>query len=288
MGDKILVTGATGTVGSQVVKQLKEKGASFRAAAHSPASAEKLKGDGVDSVLMDFSKPDTLQESLDGIDSLFFLSAMTPDFVEAGGNVIDSAKKAGVTRIVRLSGLGADAEPGIKLSRLHREVEKMIESSGIAYSFLRPNSFMQNYSNMYAQTVKTQNAFYLPHGDAGMSLIDARDIARVAVKALTEDGHEGEAYELTGPDAISNAEIAEILSTLTGRKINYVDVTEEQAKNGMKEAGMPDWFIEMLMELYAINKAGYTAAVSPTVETVTGNKPISFRQFAEDHIDAFK
>lgn len=207
---------------------------------------------------------------------------------ELGIKSVEEAKRAGVKYIVRSSALGADAEPGIRLGRWHREVEKTIESSGIPFTILRPNSFMQNYANMLGHTIRTQSAFYLPMGDGKVSVVDTCDVAAVAATLLTKGGHEGKSYELTGPEALSNDQVAAILSKVAGRKITYVNVSDEDARQGMKDAGMPEWLINALMELYSTNKAGYTAAVSAVVEQVTGKKPISFAQFAKDYADAFK
>ena len=288
MTDTILVMGATGNVGSQVVKQLADTGANVRAAVRSPRKAESLKGERVSLTEFDTDKPETVEAAFQGVDKVFLLTPLVPNMVELSANLVAAAKKAGVKHIVKSSGMGAEVEPGITLTRWHREAEKAIEASGIAFTFVRPNGFMQNYANFNGATIKTQNTFYLPVGDGKVSYIDTRDIAAVAVAALTQDGHEGKAYEITGLEAISNQEIAEIISQVVGRKINYVDVTEDAARSEMKQSGMPDVLIDMTMELYEIYKAGYASEVTPTVEQVTGNKPISFTQFANDYAEAFK
>jgi uncharacterized protein YbjT (DUF2867 family) len=288
MTNTILVLGATGNVGSQVVKQLADAGANVRAAVRSPRKAEALKGNGVSLTEFDTDKPETVQAAFEGVDKVFLLTPLVPNMVELSANLVEAAKNAGVKHIVKSSGMGAEVEPGITLTRWHRAAEKAIEASGIAFTFVRPNGFMQNYANFSGSTIKTQNAFYLPMGDGKVSHIDARDIASVAVVALTQDGHEGKAYEITGTEAISNEQIADIISQVVGRKINYIDVSEEAARSEMKQSGMPDVIVENTMELYGIYKSGYASEVTPTVEQVTGNKPISFEQFVKDYIEAFK
>ena len=288
MTDTILVMGATGNVGSQVVKQLADTGANVRAAVRSPRKAESLKSERVSLTEFDTDKPETIEAAFQGVDKVFLLTPLVPNMVELSANLVAAAKKAGVKHIIKSSGMGAEVEPGITLTRWHREAEKAIEASGIAFTFVRPNGFMQNYANFNGATIKTQNAFYLPVGDGKVSYIDTRDIAAVAVAALTQDGHEGKAYEVTGLEAISNQEIAEIISQVVGRKINYVDVPEDAARSEMKQSGMPDVLIDMTMELYELYKAGYASDVTPTVEQVTGKKPISFVQFANDYAEAFK
>lgn len=288
MTNTILVLGATGNVGSQVVKQLADAGANVRAAVRSLSKAEALKGDGVSLTEFDTDKPETVEAAFQGVDKVFLLTPLVPNMVALSANLVEAAKKAGVKHIVKSSGMGAEVEPGITLTRWHRQTEKAIEASGIAFTFVRPNGFMQNYANFSGKTIKTQDAFYLPVGDGKVSYIDARDIASVAVVALTQDGHEGKAYEITGPEAISNEEIAEIISQVVGRKINYVDVPEDAARQEMKQSGMPEVLVEATMELYGIYKAGYASEVTPIVEQVTGNKPITFEQFANDSAEAFK
>jgi uncharacterized protein YbjT (DUF2867 family) len=280
--------GATGNVGSQVVKQLADAGANVRAAVRSPRKAESLKSERVSLTEFDTDKPETIEAAFQGVDKVFLLTPLVPNMVELSANLVAAAKKAGVKHIIKSSGMGAEVEPGITLTRWHREAEKAIEASGIAFTFVRPNGFMQNYANFNGATIKTQNAFYLPVGDGKVSYIDTRDIAAVAVAALTQDGHEGKAYEVTGLEAISNQEIAEIISQVVGRKINYVDVPEDAARSEMKQSGMPDVLIDMTMELYELYKAGYASEVTPTVEQVTAKKPISFVQFANDYAEAFK
>src|SRR2546427_10653166 len=188
--------------------------------------------------------------------------------------------------------MGADAEPGITPTpiRLHRQAEKIIEESKIPFTFLRPNFFMQNFANFYSHSIKTQGAFYVPAGDARVSFVDVRDIAAIAVHALTSNNgkHEGKAYNITGGEALSNGQAAEILSKQLGKKVNYINVSDEDARNGMKDMGMDEWTINSIMELFEFARAGYWLAISPVTEQITGNKPTSFSQFVTDYAVAFK
>ena len=147
---------------------------------------------------------------------------------------------------------------------------------------------MQNFFNFYGQTIKAQNAIYTTYGEGKVGFVDARDIAAVAVEALTGDGHEGKIYTITGPEAISYNEAAEILSDVLGKKISHVNISEEDERKGAKEAGLPDWMINVLSEGGRITREGRMSVVLPTVEEVTGKKPRSFKQFARDYAEAFK
>ncbi|HEY5631036.1 MAG TPA: SDR family oxidoreductase [Nitrososphaeraceae archaeon] len=299
MAEAILVTGATGTVGSEVVKQLlsakgQKEDIIVKAAARS-ANDDTFRNLGVQSVQLDYNKPDTLSSALRGIDKLFLLTPFQSNMVDLTSNLVNEAKNAGVKYIVKQSVLGADAEPAITPSRLHRQAEKVIEESGIPFTFLRPNFFMQNFVTFYSNFIKTQGAFYVPAGDAKASFVDVRDIAAVAVQSLSggssKNGtanHIRKAYDITGAEALSYGQAAEILSKEIGKKVNYVNISDEDARKGMKDMGADDWTINSMIELFGITRAGYASEISPAVEQVTGNKPIRFSQFAKDYAGAFK
>ena len=293
--ETILITGATGTVGSEVVKQLSNiSNVNLKAAVHSVDSLTKLKESNKDTeaVQVDYSKPKTLKEALKNVDKLFFLSHDSPTMTELASNVITAAKNAEIKHIVRLSAKGADVKAESPSLRLHRQVEEIIEESGIPYTILRPNEFMQNFTNIHSYSIKNDNAFYMAVGDAKVSIVDVRDIAAVATKALIEAGnddrHDGKIYTITGPEALSYYQIAEILSNTTGRKISYVNLSEGDLRRSLKEAGVDDWFIYVvLFMLDSYYGKGIAAQVFTGVEEVTGRKPISFSQFVNDHVQAF-
>jgi len=296
MAETILVTGATGTVGSEVVKQLlsaKGERKDIKAAARS-ANDSTFRNLGVQALELDYNKPDTISAALSGIDKLFLLTPFQSNMVDLTSNLVNEAKKAGVKYIVKQSVLGADdAEQAITPSRLHRQAEKVIEESGIPFTFLRPNFFMQNFVTFYSNFIKTQGAFYVPAGDAKASFVDVRDIAAVAVQALSgskngESKHIGKAYDITGAEALSYGEAAEILSKELAKKVSYVNISDEDARKGMKDMGADEWTINSMIELFGITRAGYPSEISPAVEQVTGNKPTTFSQFARDYASAFK
>ncbi len=287
MAEKILVTGSNGNVGSQVVKQLSEIGVNVRAGVHSKEKADNINHLDVELFEMDFNNSNTISRALEGIDKVFFLTPLIPDMVEIGDRFVASAKKADIKHIVRMSGMGADNEDAITLGKMHREIEKKIEDSGIPFTHVRPNSFMQNFL-MYAQTIKEQNAFYAPIEDGKVSYVNVRDIASVISTVLTNKGHEGKGYTITGPIALSNYEIADILSNVTGRTIKYINVSDNDTRKFMSDMGMHDWLIDLLMELLAIQRAGYVSYVSPDVKEVTGHNAVSFEEFTHEYSSAFK
>jgi len=276
----ILVTGPTGTIGSQVVKALLGKPGVTVKAAVRPGSKAVLPS-GVTAVDFDYDAPATIAKAVTGVDALFLLTPFVPNQVELGKRLVDAAKAAGVRHIVKLSAIGADSEPGIQLGRWHREVERYIEASGIAYTFLRPNGFADNFIGYYPP--QKDGNIYLPFGTGAVSFIDARDVGAAAAAVLTSPGHEGKAYDLTGPAAITADEAAKALSQATGKPIRYVDVPEDAARKAMADAGAPGWMVSAMMELHGICKAGWAGAVTDTVEKLTGAKARSFAEFARHH-----
>ncbi len=291
MADTILVTGATGNVGSEVVRQLSQatSDANIKAAVHSVENAKKVQQhDRVETVQIDYDKQEGIQAAFNNANKLFLLTHPSPKTVEHESNLISQAKKSGIRHIVKQSVMGADLKLGVEIMRLHRQTEKLIEESGIPYTFLRPNEFMQGFINYQGPTIKNNNAFYIPAADAKVSFVDARDIAAVAVKALMDgDRHYNKTYTVTGQEALSYYQAAEILSNATGKKIDYVNVSDEDARGAMKEAGLNDWLINTISGLYDLYRKGYASEISSGVEEATGKKPTTFAQFAKDYAKAF-
>jgi uncharacterized protein YbjT (DUF2867 family) len=302
----ILVTGATGTVGSEVVKRLTSpssslsSGSRVRAAVHSKDKADKLRNENktIEIVDVDYNKPETIVDALNGMDKLFLLTLPTPNMSEFALSLIKEAKKNDVKHIVKLSVLDADAEPGIMIGRVHREEEKIIEESGIPYTFLRAGAFMQNFINYFGETIRTQNAIYHPAGDGKVSFVDVRDIAAVATEILLaknneikskqqQQQHEHKKYGITGNEALSYSQAAEILSNVLGRRISYVNITEEDARKAMKKMGMEVWLVDALLELYSLIRSGNASQTTTVVEQITGRKPISLEQFVRDYANFF-
>ncbi|OKL39149.1 SDR family oxidoreductase [Pontibacter flavimaris] len=290
MHTTILVTGATGTVGREVVKQLAmlDGDIRVRAGVHSIIKGENLKRlPGVEIVEMDFEDPESLRAAFTHVDKLFLITPLAEDQVQMARTLVDEAKRAGAKHIVKLSALGAGAAHGIQLGRWHHEIEQYIEESGISYTFLRPASFMQNLIEYHAESIKQEGRFYMPSGDGRISYVDARDIAAVGIEALLGDGHAGKVYDITGPEALSNTEVAQLLSEVTGRQVAFVDVPEEDYRRSLKEHGSPARITDALVELYQVQKADKSSGVTDAVEKVTNRKPHSMRQFLQDHSDCF-
>lgn len=286
MNQRILVTGATGTVGREVVTRLAVSGAKVRAASRNPRMLA-LPEDHVEALAMDLRNPADLDRALEDIDKLFYACPLDEAMAERAALVTERARAHGIKHLVRLSALGVDYPRTITLGKVHGEAERIIRGSGIEWTFLRPNSFMQNFVTYWGESIRKQNAFFIPQGQGRVSIIDARDIADVAVAVLMQDGHTKKAYELTGPEALSNYDIASTLSEVLGREITYRDIPVEDARSSLMAQGMSDWMVNVILELFEMSAADEAAEVNDNVQRLTGRAPIRFEAFARDFSHAF-
>jgi uncharacterized protein YbjT (DUF2867 family) len=277
----ILVTGATGNVGSEVVRRLAALNVPVRALTRSLEKTEPIGS--VEWVEGDFTDADSLAKAVQGVEKVVLISPAHADMVAHQLAVLDAAVKAGVKHIVKLSGLGAGPDAPIRLPRNHYQIENQLKESGIAYTFVRPNLFMQVLIGS-ASSIESDGAIYAPAGDGAISFTDVRDIAATIVTTLTEAGHENQAYEITGPAALTYAQAAAVIGATIGKPVKYVGVDEESARNAMTSGGLDSWLVEAFLELFGIYRAGYGAAVlSDTVAKVTGRPAHDFSDFANAH-----
>jgi uncharacterized protein YbjT (DUF2867 family) len=252
-----------------------------------PKKAEDLRKPNVEVVAGDLDDPPSLDAALTGVERTFFLAAVDRRYVGWFRNFLDAARRSGAPHIVKFSGMGAGLESPAEILQQHGESDRMLAESGLPRTILRPNSFFQNML-WSAGTIKDHGAFYLPMREARQSLVDVRDIASVAVEVLTGAGHEGQTYELTGPESLSYGEVADKLSAVLGKPIRYVDVPPEAALDSMLKAGMPEWNARAVTELFGFFATGAASRTTDTVTRITGEEPIPFEQFARDHAEAFR
>jgi (4-alkanoyl-5-oxo-2,5-dihydrofuran-3-yl)methyl phosphate reductase len=280
----ILVTGATGKVGGAVLEQLLAEGHAVRALARDPGKLEKVSGK-LEIAKGDLAKPETLDAAFAGARAVFVMGA-GGDMVALVGNAIAAAKKAGVLRVVFLSSSSASSEHETRLGNWHRAAEAIVKESGIAFTILQPGGFASN-ALQWVRPIKAQGAVFRPTGDGKTAPIDPGDIAAVAVKALTTPGHEGKSYVLSGPEALSMEEQVAKLGAAIGKPLRFVDVTAAAAREGMAREGMPEVFIEAMLEISAEVKAGRAGEVTTTVEEILGRKPQTFDAWAARNAAAF-
>jgi uncharacterized protein YbjT (DUF2867 family) len=285
---KILITGATGNVGGAALDNLGSTGAEVRALAHDEAKAQSLRDRGVETVVGNFLRPETLGPALEDVSTVFLLTPIHPQQVPQATNVIKVAKETGNDpRIVRLSVHQASHEAPTRISRQHAQIEDELASSGLPYTLIRPQSFMQN-TLMTARTVASEGRIYQPFGNGRLGMIDARDIGEVAAKVLTEVGHGGEVYTLTGPAAISFYDVAQTLSEVLGKEVRYVPISLEKAKEAMLSRGIPEWRADALNEYAKAHSEGYSDWTTDDFERLTGHAATSYKKFASDFAQVFR
>ena len=281
MNQPILITGASGVLGRALVNAFVDAGATVRQAVRNP---EKTKP-GAPSVRLDYHDPSTIGPALAGAGGLILMSpSLDPNAPALLRPVVECAKASGVRHIVFISAFGVNYNEQAPL----RVVEHIVMDSGVPYTILRPNFFMENFSEGFlAGGIKGANGIFLAAGDGKTSFISVRDIAAVALAAF-KTPLTGQELDLTGPEALDHAEAAKIVSEASGRTVAYHALTEEQMVAGARGLGMPEPAIGYLTVLYSVVRAGYAAPVTSVVEKVTGRKPATFRDFAQANAEAWK
>ncbi len=283
----ILITGATGNVGSEIIKLLSGEGIAVRAMVRSAKAAEKLAGlTGVTAVTGDFDDAASLEMALAGVDTAFLLTNSSERAEAQQLAFVLAAQKAGVRHIVKFSQIHADAASPVRFLRYHAVVEQAIEASGMSYTFLRANLFMQEFLS-FRDSILHGGKFFAPIGDGRVSLVDIRDLAAVAVAALTEPGHDNKTYTLTGPEALTHAEIAGKISVALGREVSFVNIAPEQMRAAVIGFGFPEWQADGLIEDYAHYQRGEAGDISTDIVSITGSPARSFDTFIGDYAVRF-
>jgi len=279
----ILITGATGNIGKELIPLLLESGQAIRVLVRDERKVAHLEAC-VERVVGDLEKPETLAAAVEGVDRVFLVTFETQQDI----NLIEAAKKAGVQQIVKLSTLEA-AEHKIKVGKWHYEREELIRASGLDWTFLRPGMFMSNSIQWWSDSIKGQNSVFFPGGKKGrVAPIDPRDVAKVAAVALTQPGHSRQAYQLTGSELFTIGEMVQVISQVLGKSIQYVDIPPSAAKLFMLKSGMDKALVNALMEMLATLRRDEGAIVTNTVQRLTGHPPRTFEAWCHEHIAAFQ
>jgi uncharacterized protein YbjT (DUF2867 family) len=282
----VLVTGASGNNGVELIKQLADAGVAVRGMVRKPIGRADNAPPGVEFVIADFDDPASVRRALDGVDRAFLVTNSTERVEAQQLGFVETARGAGVRHLVYLSQLHAAANSPVRYLRYHAVVEAAIASSGMMFTNLRPNLYMQGLLG-FRSSIVSEGRFFAPAGDARVSIVDVRDIAAVATVALTRSGHEGRAYDITGPEALTHAEMASQLSDALGRKITFIDVPEAAMRDALLALGVRAWQADGLIEDYAHYRRGEAATISSAVQELTGRPPRSFAAFARDYRQAF-
>ena len=237
-------------------------------------------------VTLDLSEPATLPPALDGIESVFLLGAMGPDQTVQELNLVKAAEAAGVAAVVKLSVLRT-GERLTPIARLHRPVEEALESSRcLAWTFLRPNFYMQNLLRQGA-LIRDTGTFAQPATTAPISFVDVRDVARVAARVLTSAGHAGAVYTVTGPEALTYDQAAATFTQVLGRPVRFTGLSDEEARSALLRSGLPEFHADALLDVSRAYRHGGADLVTTTVRDLTGRAPMTFEQFVRDHQPAF-
>ena len=281
----ILITGGTGTSGRPIVEAVLERGEQVRVLARDPVKAADQLGAEVEIARGDFSDPQSLDAAMEGVERALLLSPPSNQLVAMEQAFVDTAKRAGVKHVVKFSAYGAAPDAPLGFAKWHGTSEGYLKQSGLLWTMLRPPFFMQNLLGL-AGMIKS-GTIYQPAGEGKAGFVDVRDIAAVAASALSEDGHAGKSYDITGPELLTFHDIAATLSRVHGRTITYVNVPPEVAKQSMTQAGMPEWQADAINQLMSDLKSGKFARLTDIVRTIGHKKPTTLEQFIVEHIEAF-
>ncbi|WP_327053721.1 SDR family oxidoreductase [Halomicrococcus gelatinilyticus] len=282
MTGTVLVTGATGTVGSAVVDQIADRPVHVRVATRHPSQAAASGGES-EPVEFDFERPETWGTTLADVDRLFLVRPPSVG-VDRLQEFVDAAVRVGVEHVVYLSVLGAERNPLLP----HYRMERHLERADVAYTFLRAANFMQNFSEIHRPDVVEHDQIYVPAGDGETGFVDARDVAAVGVAALTDPGHENAAYDVTGPAALDCYEVADAFTAALDRRIAYPNPSILQFARRMRSRDVPSRLVGVMVVLYTVTRLGLSGRVSDDAERVLDRKPNSFRTFVADHTDCFR
>ncbi len=283
---KILVTGATGNVGGALLQMLAPMDVSVRALVHNEEKAQGIRDTGVEVVVGDLMQPETLAAAFEGVDKVFLSTPVSPDAAKMASNAIAAAKQAGNPHVVRLSEASPEPVSALRHAPLHAQVNVELKESGLPYTLLKPNMYMQNIM-LAAQSIASDGAIYLPFKEGRLGMIDIRDVAEIAAKALTSDGHEGETYELTGPESISINEVASAFSKVLDKDVNYMNVPMEAARESMLGMGFPEWVAEAFCEYFQNYSEGGGSSVTGDFERLTGKSARAIGTFAQEFAGYF-
>lgn len=270
---KILVIGANGTVGTELVKLLNNSGEQVLA-----ATSKKEAGPG--QVHFNVQTKEGLENAFKDVSKLYLMSP--PGFTNQDElliPLIDEAKKRGLKKVVLMTAMGANADENSPF----RKTEVALEKSGLTYNIIRPNWFMQNFNTFWIQGINSQNKIFLPVGKAKGSFIDARDIALTAFTLLKTNKFDNQDFDLTGPRALDHDEVAKILSNVSGRSIGYQEISPEEMYDGLRGAGVPENYAKFLIVILEYFKLGYAERTTDNVALITGIKPRSIETYAQDY-----
>lgn len=282
----ILISGATGGIGGEICRLLKETGTPFRALCRKGEQVQDFQKKGIDAIIGDFDRPETLASAMRGIETMFLITPPTPQQVDQETAAIDAARNAGVDRIVKISASDSNVLSPVPWAESHALIDHHLRASGINWTILKPTAFMQNF--LWFKDPITKGFLPQVTGSGSVSWVDTRDVARVAATVLTQDGHEGATYFLTGPEMIDMKEASSRFSKAIGHKVRYLDLPSPLFWLILRLTGNSNWMAKGLVVQFADVVAGHHD-IDPTfeIERLTGKPPHTFGDFIQDHRKEF-
>ena len=283
----ILLTGLGSSTGLRVAKKLLKSGHGFSALVRDAGKIPELKSKKVTLVKGSIDDSDSLRKAMDGIENALLISSLSENQYKIEKNFIDTAKKAGVKHIVKFSAIGADPDSPSLILRNHGQSEKYLKKSGLKYTIVKPNIFMQNFMDFYGNEIKKTKQLKLPLKNAKCSYVDLRDTVRLLTKVLTTNGNKNKTHIVTGPESLSCFDVAERFSEAIGKKIKYVEIKPKEFKKDMLDVGVSESTAEAFTDLYKIAREGIYNEVTDDIYKVTDRQPHTFDEFIDDNIKFF-
>ncbi|MEZ5565222.1 MAG: SDR family oxidoreductase [Gammaproteobacteria bacterium] len=282
----ILLTGVTGKTGGASAQALLKKGVPLRAIVRDAEKAAALKAAGVELVVGDVGDKATLEKAFAGVEKALMTIPNSQKQLEIEKQFVDVAKAKGVKHVVKMSSMEAVAEATSPIAKIHYDSGEYLKKSGLGWTLMKPNFFMQNFLGSGA-TIKAQNKFFLPMGKGQTVMIDTRDIGACVAEVLTGLGHTGKEYPITGPEVLTFADAADRFSKALGRKIEYVYVPMESYKETLARFLTNEWHLNAVCSLFNEIAQWQDLSTTDGVKTLTGKAPISLEQFVRDHQAVF-
>ncbi len=282
----ILLTGATGKTGGETAKALAARGVKARALVRDPAKAGALQAAGIEIAVGDVSDAASVRRALAGVERLLVLLPNSQRQVELEKQLVDLARETGVRHIVKMSSMEAVAEARTPIPQGHWAVEEYIRASGLAWTMVKPNFFMQNFLAS-AKSIRENGSFSLPMGNGTTAMADARDIGAVTAEVLAGRGHEGRSYEITGPELLTFHQVAERFTAVLGRPVRYIPADPAAYLEILKRV-LNEWHATAVSGLFREIAEGVTPHLTDTFRRLVGREPIALAQFISDHTAVFR
>lgn len=285
-GLKFLVIGATGNIGSLVTPALLERGEIVRCMVRNPGKAQGLRDAGAEVVIGDLDKKETLAPAMEGIDTVFLVISINKNMKQQGLDAIDAALEAGVSRLIRYTAVKTTYDDEMPVAKMQEAIDTKLKASGLKYSHVRPHNYMQGLLAA-VPTIQSDSAIYMPWGEGKVATTDLRDIAEAAVEVLTGEGHDGKSYSISGPEAITLHQAAAAISDAIGKKVSYIDIPPESAKEALLAMGIDSWVVDQYLKYFEAFKFNHASVVYDDLSKLTGRSARTIADFARDYAHVF-